>query len=227
MRLLVAEADASLAEFLQTRLQQEHFAVQLVTSTDHILKLGDKILFDLILLDLNLPGVPGPEYLRQLQSRWPETPVVLLYPATSVEDRVKGLDSGADDIITKPFAWLELAARIRAVLRRRNRPAREVFHFEDLEVNRVSHQVRRAGQAIELSPKEYALLEFLLRNPGRPVTRAAIIEEVWRIHGDSITNVVDVYINYLRRKLDAGADRPLIRTIRGVGYQIGGNHRAS
>jgi DNA-binding response OmpR family regulator len=227
MRLLVAEADASLAEFLQTRLQHEHFAVQLVTSTDQISKLGDKIPFDLILLDLNLPGVPGPEYLRQLQNRWPETPVVLLYPAASVEDRVKGLDAGADDIITKPFAWLELAARIRAVLRRRNRPAREVFQFEDLEVNRVSHQVRRAGQAIELSPKEYALLEFLLRNPGRPVTRAAIIEEVWRIHGDSITNVVDVYINYLRRKIDAGADRPLIRTIRGVGYQIGGNHRAS
>ena len=227
MRLLVAEADASLAEFLQTRLQQEHFAVQLATSTDHISKLGDKIAFDLILLDLNLPGVLGPEYLRQLQSRWPETPVVLLYPVASVEDRVKGLDAGADDIITKPFAWLELAARIRAVLRRRNRPAREVFQFEDLEVNRVSHQVRRAGQAIELSPKEYALLEFLLRNPGRPVTRAAIIEEVWRIHGDSITNVVDVYINYLRRKIDAGADRPLIRTIRGVGYQIGGNHRAS
>jgi len=224
MRLLVAEADASLAEFLQTRLQQEHFAVQLAASTDHIAKVGDKTPFDLILLDLNLPGLPGPDYLRQLQGRWPDAPVMLLSAATSVEERVKGLEAGADDIITKPFAWLELAARIRAVLRRKNRPAREVFQYEDLEVNRVSHQVRRAGQAIELSPKEYALLEFLLRNPGRPVTRAAIIEEVWRIHGDSITNVVDVYINYLRRKIDAGADRPLIRTIRGVGYQIGGNH---
>ena len=196
--------------------------------TDQSLKLGDKIPIDLILLDLNLPGVGGPDYLRQLQNRWPETPVVLLairpLPSRSAS---KGSTPGADDIITKPFAWLELGARIRAVLRRRNRPAREVFQFEDLEVNRVSHQVRRAGPAIELSPKEYALLEFLLRNPGRPVTRAAIIEEVWRIHGDSITNVVDVYINYLRRKIDAGADRPLIRTIRGVGYQIGGNHRAS
>ena len=226
MRLLVAEADASLAEFLHTRLQQEHFAVQLVSTVDHLAKVGDKIPFDLILLDLNLPGVPGPDYLRNLQSRWPDAPVVLLSPAAPVEERVKGLDAGADDIVTKPFAWLELAARIRAVLRRRNRPAREVLQFEDLEVNRVSHQVRRAGLPIDLSPKEYALLEFLLRNPGRPVTRAAIIEEVWRIHGDSITNVVDVYINYLRRKIDAGADRPLIRTIRGVGYQIGGNHRA-
>lgn len=224
MRLLVAEADASLAEFLQTRLQQEHFAVQLASTGDQISRFAGKNLFDLILLDLNLPGVPGPDYLRQLQSRWPEAPVVLLSPASSVEERVKGLDAGADDIIVKPFAWSELAARIRAVLRRRNRPACEVFQFEDLEVNRVSHEVRRAGRAVELSPKEYALLEFLLRNPGRPVTRAAIIEEVWRIHGDSITNVVDVYINYLRRKIDNGADHPLIRTIRGVGYQIGGNH---
>jgi two-component system copper resistance phosphate regulon response regulator CusR len=226
MRLLVAEADASLAEFLQTRLQQEHFTVQLASTGDQISKFGEKSLFDLILLDLNLPGVPGPDYLRHLQSRWPDAPVVLLSPASSVEERVKSLDAGADDIIAKPFAWSELAARIRAVLRRRNRPAREVFQFEDLEVNRVSHEVRRAGRAVELSPKEYALLEFLLRNPGRPVARAAIIEEVWRIHGDSITNVVDVYINYLRRKIDSGADHPLIRTIRGIGYQIGGNHRA-
>jgi two-component system copper resistance phosphate regulon response regulator CusR len=226
MRLLVAEADASLAELLQTRLQQEHFAVQLASSGDQISKLAEKSMFDLILLDLNLPGVPGTDYLRQLQVRWPEAPVVLLSPASSVEERVKGLDAGADDIIVKPFAWSELAARIRAVLRRRNRPSREVFQFEDLEVNRVSHAVSRAGRTVELSPKEYALLEFLLRNPGHPVTRAAIIEEVWRIQGDSITNVVDVYINYLRRKIDSGADHPLIRTIRGVGYQIGGNHRA-
>jgi DNA-binding response OmpR family regulator len=226
MRLLVAEADASLAEFLQTRLQQEHFAVQLVSTTEQLSKFGEKTLFDLILLDLNLPGIPGPDYLRHLQSRWPDAPIVLLSAATSAEERSKGLDAGADDILSKPFAWVELAARIRAVMRRRNRPAREVFQFEDLEVNRVTHQVRRSGHPIELSPKEYALLEFLLRNPGRPVTRAAIIEEVWRIHGDSLTNVVDVYINYLRRKIDAGADHPLIRTIRGVGYQIGGNHRA-
>jgi DNA-binding response OmpR family regulator len=225
MRLLVAEADASLAEFLQTRLQQEHFAVQAISSQEQIARFSEKTPFDLILLDQNLPGNSGPDCLRQLQSRWPEAPVVLLCSAASAEERAKGLDAGADDIVSKPFAWVELAARIRAVLRRRNRPAREIFQFEDLEVNRVSHQVRRAGHPIDLSPKEYALLEFLLRNPGRPMTRAAIIEEVWRIHGDSLTNVVDVYINYLRRKIDAGADRPLIRTIRGVGYQIGGNHR--
>jgi DNA-binding response OmpR family regulator len=227
MRLLVAEADASLAEFLRARLQQEDFAVQAVSSPEQISCFSEKNLFDLILLDLNLPGIPGPDYLRHLQNRWPDAPVLLLSAAISAEERVKGLDAGADDIICKPFAWVELAARIRAVLRRRNRPAREIFQLEDLEVNRVSHQVRRAGHLIGLSPREYSLLEFLLRNPGRPVTRAAIIEEVWRIHGDTLTNVVDVYINYLRRKIDAGADRHLIRTIRGVGYQIGGNHRAS
>ncbi len=146
MRLLVAEADTSLAEFLQTRLQQEHFAVQLASTGDQISKFGEKSLFDLILLDLNLPGVPGPDYLRHLQSRWPEAPVVLLSSASSVEERIKGLDAGADDIIMKPFAWSELAARIRAVLRRRNRPSREVFQYEDLEVNGVSHEVRRAGR---------------------------------------------------------------------------------
>src|ERR1700721_404350 len=226
MRLLVAEADASLAEFLQTRLQQEHFVVQLASTGDQISKLAEKTVFDLILLDLNLPGVSATDYLRQLQVRWPQAPVVVLSPARSVEERVKGLDAGADDIIAKPFAWSELAARIRAVLRRRNQPSREVFQFEDLELTRVSHAVSRAGRAVELSPKEYALLEFLLRNPGRPVTRAAIIEEVWRIQGDSIPNVGDVYINYPRGKIDSGADHPLIRTIRGVGYQIGGNHRA-
>jgi DNA-binding response OmpR family regulator len=224
MRLLVAEADPSLAEFLQTRLQQEHFAVQLANSGDQLSRCSDKLPFDLLLLDLKLLGAPNPDFLRTVQSRWPEAPVVLLSSGNSVDERVKALDAGADDFLCKPFALAELVARIRAVLRRRSRPAHSVFQFEDLEVDRVSHEVRRAGRSIELSPKEYALLEYLLRNPGRPVTRTAIIEEVWRIHGDAITNVVDVYINYLRRKIDTGSDRPLIRTIRGVGYQIGGNH---
>ena len=135
MRILVAEADASLAEFLQTRLQQEHYIVQLATMAEHFSRVSDKVPIDLILLDLNVPGIPGPEYLRILQGRWPESPVILLSPAASVEERVKGLDAGADDIVTKPFAWLELSSRIRAVLRRRSRPVREVFQFEDLEVN--------------------------------------------------------------------------------------------
>jgi len=226
MRLLVAEAEPSLAEFLKTRLQQEQYAVRLIGNGKEIAEIGEATQFDAVLLDMSLPGIAGLDVLRSLQRRWPSAPVILLSGDTTVEERVRGLEAGADDFLVKPFALAELLARIRAVARRRNRTPQELFSYEDLEVNRVSHQVSRGGRAIELSPKEYALLEFLLRNPGRPVSRAAIIEEVWRIHGDSITNVVDVYINYLRRKIDMGSDHPLIRTVRGVGYQIGGQHRA-
>jgi len=173
---------------------------------------------------MSLPGLASEDPVVGFTRRWPDTPVILLSSESAVEERIRGLNAGADDFLVKPFAVAELMARAHAVLRRRNRPAQDLFIFEDLQVNRVSHQVCRAGRAIELSPKEYALLEFLLRNPGRPVPRNTIIEQVWRMHGEAITNVVDVYINYLRRKIDSGSERPLIRTIRGVGYQIGGNH---
>lgn len=226
MRLLVAEADASLAQFLQNVLQQDHFVVQLISSGNAFAHLPEDSLFDLILFDLSLPGVSGLEFVATLQQRWRDVPLILLSAPATVEERVAGLNAGADDIILKPFSVSELIARVHAVLRRRTRPVRDVFVFEDLEIDRVSHRVSRGGRIIDLSPKEYALLEFLLRHPGRPVTRSAIIEQVWRMHSESITNVVDVYINYLRRKIDTGADRPLIRTIRGVGYQIGSDHTA-
>jgi DNA-binding response OmpR family regulator len=226
MRLLVAEADASLAQFLQNVLQQDHFVVQLISSGNAFAHLPEDSLFDLILFDLSLPGVSGLEFVATLQQRWRDVPLILLSAPATVEERVAGLNAGADDIILKPFSVSELIARVHAVLRRRTRPVRDVFVFEDLEIDRVSHRVSRGGRIIDLSPKEYALLEFLLRHPGRPVTRSAIIEQVWRMHSESITNVVDVYINYLRRKIDTGADRPLIRTIRGVGYQIGSDHSA-
>jgi len=226
MRLLVAEADASLAQFLQNVLQQDHFVVQLISSGNAFAHLPEDSLFDLILFDLSLPGVSGLEFVATLQQRWRDVPLILLSAPATVEERVAGLNAGADDIILKPFSVSELIARVHAVLRRRTRPVRDVFVFEDLEIDRVSHRVSRGGRIIDLSPKEYALLEFLLRHHGRPVTRSAIIEQVWRMHSESITNVVDVYINYLRRKIDTGANRPLIRTIRGVGYQIGSDHSA-
>jgi len=226
MRLLVAEADASLAQFLQNVLEQDHFVVQLISSGNAFAHLPEDSLFDLILFDLSLPGVSGLEFVATLQQRWRDVPLILLSAPATVEERVAGLNAGADDIILKPFSVSELIARVHAVLRRRTRPVRDVFVFEDLEIDRVSHRVSRGGRIIDLSPKEYALLEFLVRHPGRPVTRSAIIEQVWRMHSESITNVVDVYINYLRRKIDTGADRPLIRTIRGVGYQIGSDHSA-
>jgi two-component system copper resistance phosphate regulon response regulator CusR len=221
MRLLIAEADASLAQFLQNVLQQDHFAVHVISSGSDFAQLPEDSVFDLILFDLNLPGVSGLDFIATLQQRWPDTPTILLSGPASVEERVAGLNAGADDIILKPFSVSELVARVHAVTRRHARPAHDVSIFEDLEIDRVSHRVARGGRIIDLSPKEYALLEFLLRHPGRPVTRATIIEQVWRMHSESITNVVDVYINYLRRKIDTGSDRPLIRTVRGVGYQIG------
>ena len=223
MRILVAEDDAPLAEFLHQRLQQEQFSVHVVSNGKEAEQLACDQSYDLVLLDLNLRGIGGLEVLRGIRSKRPDLPVVLVARASVVEERVRGLDAGADDYVAKPFAFAELAARIRAVLRRGNRPARSILQIEDLEVDRMSHAVRRGTHSIELSPKEYALLEFLMQHEGQPVSRTAIVEQVWKLNFDTMTNVVDVYINYLRRKVDSGYDRALIRTIRGVGYQIGGN----
>ena len=225
MRILVAEDDAPLAEFLHQRLEQEQFSVQVVTNGPEAEKLASDQSYDLVILDLNLPGAEGLDVLRGILSKRPVLPVVIVTAAAMVEERVRGLDAGADDYVAKPFAFAELAARIRAVLRRGTRPARAVLQIEDLEVDRVSHSVRRGSHNIELSPKEFALLEFLMRHEGQPVSRSSIVEQVWKLNFDTMTNVVDVYINYLRRKVDSGYDRALIRTIRGVGYQIGGNGR--
>ena len=223
MRILVAEDDAPLAEFLHQRLQQEQFSVHVVSNGKEAEQQASDQSYDLVLLDLNLPGTGGLEVLRGIRSKRPDLPVVIMAGAGMVEERVRGLDAGADDYVAKPFAFAELAARIRAVLRRGNRPARSILQIEDLEVDRMSHTVRRGTDNIDLSPKEYALLEFLMQHEGQPVSRTAIVDQVWKLNFDTMTNVVDVYINYLRRKVDSGYDRALIRTIRGVGYQIGGN----
>jgi DNA-binding response OmpR family regulator len=223
MRILVAEDDAPLAEFLHQRLQQEQFAVQVVSNGTEAQRLASDQSYDLVILDLNHPGGDGLDVLRGIRLKRPDIPVMMVTGASMVEERVRGLDAGADDYVAKPFAFAELAARIRAVLRRGNRPARAMLQVDDLEMDRVTHIVHRGGQAIELSPKEFALLEFLMRHAGQPVSRATIVEQVWKLNFDTMTNVVDVYINYLRRKVDSGHDRALIRTIRGIGYQIGSN----
>jgi two-component system copper resistance phosphate regulon response regulator CusR len=225
MRILVAEDDAPLAEFLHQRLQQEQFSVQVVSSGPEAQQLASDQSYNLVILDLHLPGGGGLDILRGIRAKRPDLPVVIVAGASTVEERVRGLDAGADDYVPKPFAFAELVARIRAVLRRGSRPARAVLQIEDLEVDRVSHSVRRGTHNIDLSPKEFALLEFLMRHEGQPVSRTSIVEQVWKLNFDAMTNVVDVYINYLRRKVDSGYDRTLIRTIRGVGYQIGGNGR--
>jgi DNA-binding response OmpR family regulator len=223
MRILVAEDDAALAEFLSQRLQQEQFAVKVVGDGTEAQRLAVDQPYDLVILDLNLPGAPGLDVLRNIRSKKPELPVLIVTGAAQVEERVRSLDAGADDFLAKPFAFAELAARIRAILRRGNRPARAVLSVEDLNLDRITHAVQRGGNAIALSPKEFALLEFLMRNAGQPVSRTAIVQQVWKLSFNTVTNVVDVYINYLRRKVDTGYDRALIRTIRGFGYQIGEN----
>jgi two-component system, OmpR family, copper resistance phosphate regulon response regulator CusR len=223
MRILVAEDDAPLAEFLDQRLQQEQFVVQVVRDGTEAQRLASDQSFDLVILDLNLPGTPGLDVLRNIRTKKPDLPVVILTGAALVEERVRGLDAGADDYLAKPFAFAELAARIRAVLRRGNRPGHALLKVDNLELDRLTHTVERGGHSIELSPKEFSLLEFLMRNAGQPVSRTTIVEQVWKLNFDSMTNVVDVYINYLRRKVDSGHDRRLIRTVRGVGYQIGAN----
>jgi DNA-binding response OmpR family regulator len=223
MRILVAEDDAPLAEFLHQRLLQEQFAVQMVSTGVEAQRMAAEQPYDFVLLDLSMPGATYLEVLRGIRSKKPDLPVLIVTGASLVEERVRGLDAGADDYLAKPFAFAELAARIRAVLRRGNRTVSAILRVEDLELDRVAHSVHRLGRPIELSPKEFALLEFLMRHSGQPVARTAIIEQVWKLHFDTMTNVVDVYINYLRRKIDPGFDRPLIRTIRGVDYQIGVN----
>jgi DNA-binding response OmpR family regulator len=224
MRILVAEDDAPLAEFLHQRLLQEQFSVQIVSNGVEAQRLASEQPYDIVLLDLNLPGTTDLDVLRGIRSAKPDLPVLIVTGAGLVEERVRGLDAGADDYLAKPFAFAELAARIRAVLRRGNRTVSMLLRVEDLELDRVAHTVQRRGRPIELSPKEFGLLEFLMRHVGQPVARTAIVEQVWRLHSDTMTNVVDVYINYLRRKIDFDHDRPLIRTIRGIGYQIGLNN---
>jgi two-component system OmpR family response regulator len=154
-------------------------------------------------------------------------PVVFLTSLESFDERARCLDAGADDLVPKPFAFTELAARIRAVLRRGSQAGHAQLQVEDLVMDRLSHSVHRSGHAIDLSPKEFALLEFLMRHSGHPASRATIVEQAWRLKMETMTNVVDLYVNYLRRKVDSGYDRPLIRTIRGIGYQIGTNSSVS
>jgi two-component system copper resistance phosphate regulon response regulator CusR len=166
-----------------------------------------------------LPGRSGLQVLRDIRARKPRLPVLILTAKDSHEDRVIGLDSGADDYMGKPFALAELSARLRALLRR-GRPSESRLQLADLEMDTIRRTVRRAGQTIELKPKEYALLEFLMRHSDRPVTRSLIIEHVWDIHFDSVSNVVEVHINSLRSKVDRGFAVPLIHTVRGVGYML-------
>jgi len=219
MRILVVEDDRKVASFIQAGLQQEGHAVDVLHDGSGAGAQAAVIDYDAVVLDLMLPGRSGFQVLRDVRARKPALPVLILTAKDTVEERVAGLDGGADDYMVKPFALAELSARLRALLRR-GAPREAVLRVADLEVDTIRRTVRRAGRAIELKPKEFALLEFLMRNSDRPLTRSLIIEHVWDIHFDSVSNVVEVHINSLRNKIDRGFDPPLIHTIRGVGYVL-------
>jgi heavy metal response regulator len=221
VRILVAEDDRPVASFLKKGLEAEHYAVDIVPDGQEALYMAEEYDYDLVLLDLVLPKMDGLEVLRQIRNRKKQLPVLVLTGRTRVEDRVKGLDLGADDYMIKPFAFGELTARVRALLRRGNTAVDFTLQVEDLQMNLVDRAVRRGERRIDLTPKEFALLEYLMRNQGRAVSRPMIIEHVWNFSFDTMTNVVDVYINYLRKKVDEGLDQKLIHTVRGVGYRIG------
>lgn len=220
MRVLVVEDEARVRSFIKRGLIEAGMAVDTAGDGDQALADALSSGYDAIVLDLTLPGLDGLEVLRQLRARGCASPVLILTARDSVDDRVRGLDRGADDYLVKPFAFSELLARLRALLRR-GTPQAQVIEVGDLRIDIASRRVERAGQPIELTAKEFALLEYLARHVGEVVTRTMISEHVWDINFDTLSNVIDVYIRYLRRKIDDPFQEKLIRTRRGVGYSLG------
>ncbi len=220
MRILLVEDDRDLAQFIGKGLKEEQYTVDSACDGGEGLELALQNPYDLIILDIMLPKLDGLALCRRLRAERNMVPVVLLTARNTLQDKVSGLDIGADDYLTKPFAFAELLARIRALLRRGGpqQPAR--LKAADLELDPASHRVWRAGQDIALTNKEYALLDFLLRNKNRVLTRTAIIEHVWDISYDPMTNIVDAHIRALRAKIDRQFSPPLIATVRGAGYML-------
>jgi len=222
MHIAVIEDERRLATLLRRVLTEERHVVDVAYDGPSGLDLAASGTYDLIVLDLMLPGMDGIEICRRLRAARIETPVLMLTARGAVEDRVAGLNVGADDYLIKPFAMEELLARVAALLRRRGRGLEggQTLQVGDLSLDLVRHEAQRAGRVIELTAKEFALLEFLMRHPGQVLTRTQIVDHVWRYDFDALSNVVDIYIHYLRDKIDRGFPNPLIKTVRGVGYRI-------
>jgi heavy metal response regulator len=218
VRILIVEDEKKVANFVKKGLQEEGYAVDLSFDGAEGFRLGQDPSYDLIVLDIYLPKLDGLATLKKLRAQGVRTPVLLLTVRATIEDKVLGLDSGADDYLTKPFAFQELLARVRALLRRRMDTGTAVVRIGDLSLDPASRTVSRGSRRIELTVKEFSLLEYFMRNPGRVLTRTMIIEHVWNYDFDSGTNVVDVYVNYLRKKIDSKMEPKLIHTVRGAGY---------
>ena len=220
MRILLVEDDSGVAGFIVKGLTEERYAIDLASDGEEGLLMANTIPYDLIILDVMLPNLDGLSVCRRLRGQGKAVPIILLTAKDAIEDRVTGLDMGADDYLTKPFAFPELLARIRSLLRRGNGQPALRLKVGDLEMDPVSHRVWRAGREQSLTNKEYAILEYLMRNEDRVLTRSAIIEHVWDIQYDNLTNIVDVHIRSLRTKIDRDFPVPLIHTVRGVGYVL-------
>ena len=220
MRILVVEDEHKLAAVIRRGLEEHGYAVDVAYDGDDALAMAEIEPYDLIVLDIMLPGIDGLTVCRRLRSGRRNMPVLMLTARDTVDDRVAGLDAGADDYLVKPFAFRELLARVRALLRRDGLSKDPVLRVGKLEVDTVTHEVRRDGHPVELTSKEYAMLEYFMRNPNRVLTRTQIAEHVWDYDFMSMSNVIDVYVRYLRRKLGDDQEPRLLRTVRGTGYQL-------
>jgi heavy metal response regulator len=220
MRILVIEDEAKIAQFIKRGLKEEGYAVDVADDGEqgHFMLSSNE--YDAIILDLMLPKIDGLTLCRTLRKEGNQTPIIMLTAKDTVKDKVKGLDSGADDYLPKPFAFEELLARVRVVLRKKDSRVQTQLKVEDLNMDLLTHKVTRGEREIDLTVKEYALLEYLMRNAGNIVTRTMISEHVWDINFDTFTNVIDVYINYLRNKIDSGTTVKMIHTVRGKGYLL-------
>lgn len=220
MRILVIEDEAKIAQFIKRGLKEEGYAVDVANDGEegHFLLSSNE--YDAIILDLMLPKIDGLTLCRTLRKEGNQTPIIMLTAKDTVKDKVKGLDSGADDYLPKPFAFEELLARVRVLLRKKDSRVQTQLKVEDLSLDLLTHKVTRGDREIDLTVKEYALLEYLMRNAGNIVTRTMISEHVWDINFDTFTNVIDVYINYLRNKIDSDFADKMIHTVRGKGYLL-------
>ena len=220
MRLLLVEDEKKVSSFIKKGLEEEGYAVDLALDGETGLMMGLDGVHDLIILDLNLPGKDGLSVLRELRQTKVTTPVLLLTVRTAIEDKVIGLDTGADDYLTKPFAFQELLARVRALLRRQTEAEAPLLKVADLTLDPARRLVFRGEEKIELTTKEFALLDYFMRNPDRVLTRTMIADHVWDYDFDPMTNVIDVYVNYLRNKIETGHEPKCIHTVRGAGYVL-------
>ncbi len=218
MRILVVEDDRKVASFLEKGLREEGYAVDVAHDGDDGFMKARVHEYDLLLLDVMLPGRSGIEIVRELRRLESAVPVLMLTARDAQEDVVLGLDAGADDYLTKPFGFDELLARVRALLRRGGAARPDRLVYADVELDRVAHRAERRGRRLDLTPKEFQLLEFFMLNAERVVRRTELLEKVWDLHFDPMSNVVDVHVAHLRRKLRRAGDDPLVHTVRGVGY---------